>query len=103
VKENFRPSTDHGGYDGERESLRYLEWAWDPNPDDSTFIVDYAYLLRAADASVRVEHDRHVEGLFSRADWLRLLSRAGFERIAVLANQPEIEPAVAFVARKPLV
>ena len=59
--------------------LRYLEWTWDPDPADSTYVVDYAYLLRDADGSVRVEQDRHVEGLFSRADWLRLLSDVGFE------------------------
>jgi hypothetical protein len=28
--------------------------------------------------AVRVEHDRHIFGLFQRADWLRLLSGAGF-------------------------
>ncbi len=48
VRENFRPSTDHGGYDGVGRGLRYLEWTWDPDPADSTYIVDYAYLLRDA-------------------------------------------------------
>ena len=31
-------------------------------------------LLRTPDGVVRVEHDRHVEGLFARADWIRLLT-----------------------------
>ncbi len=75
VRENFQPSTDHGGHDGASESLRYLEWSWDPDPTDTTYVVDYAYLLRASDGTVRVEHDRHIEGLFLRADWLRLRKR----------------------------
>src|SRR5919106_5263370 len=65
VRETFRPSTDHGGSDGDSRGLRYLEWTWDPDPSDTTYLVDYAYLLRTGDV-VRVEHDRHVEGLFAR-------------------------------------
>ena len=55
--------------------MRYLEWKWDPDPADTTYIVDYAVMLREHDGSVRVEHDRHVEGLFARTDWMRLSSR----------------------------
>jgi hypothetical protein len=49
----------------------------DPDPADDTYTVDYAFLLRAADGSVTVEHDRHVEGLFARARWLQWLAEAG--------------------------
>jgi hypothetical protein len=78
VRETFEPATDHGGHDGaDGRGLRYLEWAWDPDPDDDTYLVDYAFLLREGDGTVRVEHDRHVEGLFSRAQWLRGLEEAG--------------------------
>lgn len=104
VRENFRPSTDHGGNDdGEGRGLRYLEWSWDPDPADSTYTVDYAYLLREADGSVRAVHDRHVEGLFSRADWLRWLSQAGFRPEVVPIDHSELEPGTyeVFVARKP--
>lgn len=103
VKENFRSSTDSGGHDGERESMRYLEWSWDPDPMDTTYVVEYAYLLRDGDGSVRVVHDRHTEGLFSRADWLRLLSEAGFEPSVVPFDHSELEPGTyeVFVARKP--
>lgn len=102
VQENFHPSTDHGGNDGERESLRYLEWTWDPDPTDTTYTVDYVYLLRGSDGMLRVEHDRHTEGLFSRADWLRLLSEVGFQPSAVPFNHSELEPGTyeIFVARK---
>jgi SAM-dependent methyltransferase len=30
TRESYRPSTDHGGHDGEGRAIRYLEWDWDP-------------------------------------------------------------------------
>jgi hypothetical protein len=103
VRENFKPGTDHGGSDSPTRSLRYLEWAWDPDPADTTYVVDYAYLLRLPDGSMRVEHDRHVEGLFSRKDWLRLLAEAGFDAHIVPLEHSELEPGSheVFVAQKP--
>ena len=92
VRETFQPSTDHGGHDGAHRSLRYLEWTWDPDPADSTYTVDYAYVLRDADGSARVELDRHVEGLFSRDVWLRLLTEAGFMPKIVPFDHSELEP-----------
>jgi hypothetical protein len=44
---------------------------------DHTYIVDYAFLLRAPDGTVTAAHDRHVEGLFPRAQWLAWFSEAG--------------------------
>jgi SAM-dependent methyltransferase len=103
IRENFRSTTDHGGHDGPRGGLRYLEWTWDPDPTDTTYLVDYAYLLRAADGAVHVEHDRHVEGLFARAVWLRLLSEVGFAPRAVPFVHSELEAGAyeVFIARKP--
>jgi SAM-dependent methyltransferase len=79
VRETFQPDTEHGGHDGAGRALRYMEWTWDPDPLDSTFLADFAYLLRQADGSVTAEHDRHVLGVFSRSDWVRWLEAAGFE------------------------
>jgi SAM-dependent methyltransferase len=103
VQENFRASTDHGGSDSEARGIRYLEWTWDPDPADSTYLVHYAYLLRLPDGSMQIEQDRHVEGLFSRATWLRLLSDAGFDARAVPLEHSELTPGSheVFVAIKP--
>jgi SAM-dependent methyltransferase len=103
VRENFRPSTDHGGSDSDGRGLRYLEWTWDPDPSDTTYLVDYAYLLRSNDGGIRVEHDRHVEGLFSRVDWIRLLSEAGFQALSVPFEHSDLEPGAheVLVAKKP--
>jgi SAM-dependent methyltransferase len=105
VRENFTPSTDHGGEDSARDgrAFRYLEWVWDPDPSDTTYVADYVFALRTPDGDVRVEHDRHVEGLFPRASWLRLLAEAGFEPEVIPFEHSELEPGSheVFVARRP--
>jgi SAM-dependent methyltransferase len=103
LREHFRTGTDYGGHDGNDRAARFLEWTWDPDPLDTTYTVDYAYLLREADGSVRVEHDRHLEGLFPRATWLELLEEAGLEARAVPVEHSELEPGSyeLFVATRP--
>ncbi len=103
LRETFAPSTDHGGHDGERRSLRYLEWSWDPDPTDSTCLVDYVFVLREAGGSIQVVHDRHVEGIFAEATWLRLLTEAGFQPSVVPFDHSELEPGSyrLFLGRKP--
>lgn len=103
VRETFQPGTDCGGHDGPDRSLRYLEWSWDPDPADTTAVTDYVYALRGVDGAVEVVHDRHVEGLFPRETWLRLLREAGFEPRRVPFDHSELEPGSyeIFVARKP--
>ncbi|MEP7346315.1 MAG: class I SAM-dependent methyltransferase, partial [Gemmatimonadaceae bacterium] len=90
IRENFQDATDHGGHDGADRALRYLEWTWDPDPTDTTYVVDYAYLLRERDTPMRVEHDRHVEGLFARAEWLQLLVDVGFTPQVVPFDHSEL-------------
>ena len=97
VRENFTPGTDHGGRDGGGRGLRYLEWVWDPDENDSTYLVDYAYMLKEAGGAVTVESERHTEGLFARADWRRWLEAAGFAVKVV----PDPFDREAFVGVKP--
>jgi SAM-dependent methyltransferase len=81
VRETFRDETRHGGEDdagaGEGRALRYLEWSWDPDPSDDTFTTEYVFLMRRG-GEVEVVHDRHVEGLFAKAVWVRILTDAGY-------------------------
>jgi hypothetical protein len=97
VRETFQPSTDHGGKDGDGRGLRYLEWVYDPDDNDTHYITEYVYLLREGNQPVRVEHEQHICGLFPRGEWLRLLRDVGF--------QPEIVRCTytreLFLARKP--
>jgi hypothetical protein len=103
VKETFEASTDYGGHDGSGRGLRYLEWTWDPDPDDELCTVDYAFLLRGEDGATRVEQDRHIEGLFSRETWISLMSRAGFapERVSFHHSEMHGLGLDVFVGRKP--
>jgi len=78
VQERFRSGVHHGGHDGDGRSLRYFEWTFDPDTSDRTYTVDFVYMLREGNGPVRVEHDVHVEGLFSREEWLTILTEAGF-------------------------
>lgn len=100
IRERFQTGTDHGGHDGGDRALRYLEWRWDPDPDDTTYITDFAYLLREGIDSVRVVHDRHVMGVFPRAIWLRLFGDVGFKAEARSLRVEEEPGAEAFVALK---
>ena len=54
LRETFKPDTSHGGSDGATRGMRYLEWTWDPDPSDDTYLTDYVYLLRNEAGEVRV-------------------------------------------------
>lgn len=106
VRENFAEGVDTGGHDDERghRGLRYLEWTWDPDPADETYVADYAYLLRVEGQPMRSVYDRHVCGLFARATWLRLFEAVGFGQLAVRPLvHSEVPPGAVevFVALKP--
>ena len=77
TRETYQPSTHHGGKDEGDRGLRYLEWVWDPDPADSTYIMDMVYLMRDG-RNVTCQRDRHIMGLFSNDEWLQLISAAGF-------------------------
>lgn len=77
TRETFAEATDlHQADDGAR-AMRCLEWSWDPDPADQTFVTEYAFLLRDG-TGVRVVHDRHVEGVFPGAVWLETFAAAGY-------------------------
>jgi SAM-dependent methyltransferase len=80
VTETFQPDTDHGGEDApDGRGLRYLEWTWDPDPKDTTFVTAWSFLLRNASGRVTVDMDEHLFGIFPRASWLAWLRAEGFD------------------------
>ena len=98
VRETFVAETSRGGHDGDDgRSLRYLMWSVDPDPADTTYRTDFAILLREPSGEARVVHDFHIEGIFPRAEWMRLLRDAGFDP-RTLTDQWNRE---VFVARRP--
>jgi SAM-dependent methyltransferase len=104
TSESFRPTTDHGGCDEGSRGLRYLEWIWDPDPNDTTCIVDVAYLLRDGQGLVTAEYDRYFLGLFARAVWLQALGTAGFKARIVPFEHSAMAPRTCelFLGTRPL-
>ena len=103
TREIFKSGIDTGGHDGEDgRSLRYLEWTHaSEEPDGTTYVVDYAILLRERNRPVRVVHDQHTLGLFPEATWHRLIENAGLELVDTGVENPFALEQAAFVARRP--
>lgn len=95
VKETFASGHEAGGVDAEERGFRYLEWTHDPDPSDTTYAVDWVYMLRDGTAPVRVIHEHATEGVFERADWVRWLREANIEAKATLVELSSV-PAGAY-------
>jgi SAM-dependent methyltransferase len=101
--ESFEPSTEHGGVDDETgRGVRYLEWSHPPRSGDEGPTVDYVFVLRESDGTVRVSHETHRTGLFGRDVWHQLLTEAGFEASSVVEKSSEPHaPREFFVGARP--
>lgn len=79
--ENFSLGSDVGGVDATDASdgrgVRFLEWTWDPDPNDSWIQTEYSFVLRERDGTISTAHESHRTGLFAEQTWLRLLTRSG--------------------------
>jgi SAM-dependent methyltransferase len=102
TRESFSAGTDHGGHDGDDgRGLRYLEWTYDPDPDDTTYEVDYVVVLREPGQPLRFVHDHHTDGVFPESTWQRLLEGAGLEVADPGVEDPHAGERGVFVARLP--
>ncbi len=90
--ETWRPSTHHGGYDGDGRALRYLEWKYDPDLADERVLTAFAFLLREGNAPPRLVSDLHEGGLFPRSVWLELMDRAGLDARTLPYRHSEFAP-----------
>ena len=86
VRETFSPVAKHGGIDKGIRGIRYLEWIRDPDTSDTSYVVDFAYLLRENDR-VWCESERHIMGLFLEKDWLRIMESVGFSEVKALYDK----------------
>jgi len=78
-QETYRDPCVHSSTrsDGQTE-LTFIEFDYDPNSEDTTVESIMIYLIREGGV-LRIEHDRHVTGLFPLQTWLDLLAEAGFQ------------------------
>ncbi len=77
VRETFRDSTEFFEANDETRAMRGIEWSWDPDPHDDMTVADYVFVLRDG-IDVKTYHDRHFEGVFTRATWIRILESVGY-------------------------
>ena len=101
VAETYREGVSTGAADEGDRSLRWMEWARDPDPGDTLTEVDFAFLLQEADGPVRVVHDHHTWGLFPRETWLGLCRDAGLEVEVHVVALADDERQEVFVGRRP--
>ncbi len=104
TRETFESSTHSGGHDDPRSlrAVRYLEWTWDPDPNDTTYTTEYALMLRDEAGSIQHERDVHIDGLFSRRQWMTFLRDAGFRAKRVPFKHSELVVTLeVFVGVKP--
>src|SRR5215203_4746618 len=101
VAETFKPETTHEGVDRGDRGVRYLEWTWDADPNDTKVNYEFILALKEGD-ELRTVVDRQVVGVFLRATWLRLLEDVGFEPEVVEDPSTGGERVEVFVGHKPL-
>ena len=100
VAETFRPHTTHEGEDAGERGVRYLEWIWDADPNDTEVNYEFILALKENDA-LRTVVDRQVVGVFPRATWLQLLRDVGFEARVVEDPSTDGERSEIFLGHKP--
>ena len=100
VAETFRPHTTHEGEDAGERGVRYLEWIWDADPNDTEVNYEFILALKENDA-LRTVVDRQVVGVFPRATWLQLLRDVGFEARVVEDPSTDGERTEVFLGHKP--
>jgi SAM-dependent methyltransferase len=100
VSETFRPHTTQEGTDAGGRGVRYMEWVWDADPNDSEVNNEFILALKEGD-ELRTVVDRQIVGVFARATWLRLLRDVGFEPKVVEDPSTEGERSEVFLGYRP--
>jgi hypothetical protein len=81
---------------------RYLQWDWDPDPQDERVVTDDVFVVRGADGRSEVVHETHETGLFQASKWWSLLTHVGFDATAERERTDDDRtPRTIFVADRP--
>lgn len=102
-KESFKSTTSHGGGDSNGSGVRYLDWIYDPDPDDSSYTSSMVYIVRDGKNPVIVESDNHVCGLFSRENWIKFFKKAGLEPKIISIPHSTADERLAILGKKGIV
>jgi len=99
-KETFKSFTNHGGHDSNGKGLRYLDWAYDPDPTDSSYISSMVYMIRDERKPMIIESDQHICGLFNQETWLRLFRVAGLRPEIIIIPHSHANQRLAILGFK---
>jgi len=104
IKENFTDAIVTGGHDKLKQGLRYMEWIWDPDPSDTSYLSDMVYMVRDENGQMNCVYDRHILGLFSQETWIRIMKEVGFiPKVIPFDTKSDTEGVlILFVGHKPL-
>lgn len=102
LKENLELGADCGGHDGEDgRGVRFLEWSWDPDPNDDWVQTEYSFVFRGVGGDITHAHESHRTGSFREEVWLALLRQAGFSPERVVEQTTEDRPPrIIFIGHK---
>ena len=81
-------------------AITFLENEFDPDETDTTYDYTLVYLIHQG-SQLRVETDRHLNGLFELGTWHRLLQEVGFQVTRVEFQETGEDSLPMFVCRKP--
>ena len=72
------------------------------HPGTAMSLAPLAYLLYQDGQPIQTVHDQHRCGLFSRADWMRLLAEVGFQASTIPFQHTEVDYTLeVFLGVKP--
>jgi SAM-dependent methyltransferase len=94
TRETFKECTDYEGHDAQppdSRSVRYIQWTYDADPEDTVFNYDFILALRDGEQLTSII-DRQQCGLFPRQTWLDLLEEEGFDAHAIQDTSTNTEP-----------
>jgi len=100
IKENFaqnktQTTTTRTG----KMEVTFIENNYDPDPSDNTFETTMIFLIRE-NGELRIEHDRHVCGIFTMNVWRDSLSKTGFE-VTEYSESTSVFESPLFICVKP--
>ena len=61
------------------------------DPDDNKFETDFVIMMKEGSNELKIEHDHHTVGIFSKNTWIELFENAGFKAEVVPINHNELE------------
>lgn len=100
VRDGYIGRVEEGLHSAAGRRMHYVERSHPSDPNTDWVAVDFDLTLQDSDGVTRVEHDRHIVGLFARAMWRQTMAEVGFEVLDLDVDDPFPDDHAVFVGRK---